>query len=188
MGARGAGFVDSDLSILHSEEPERSWQIVARNVVEEKRKMKANFSMVLCGALIGTPAMSVAMYMAAPLVGVKVDIVTMLGEMLGWRMGMLIHILNGVIIFPAIFAFLLYRLLPGSPVAKGMAFGIALWLTSQLVVMPIMGAGLFSSHAGGMSAVAASLVGHVVYGGFLGLFPMLAHEEPFAGKPKSVSP
>lgn len=101
---------------------------------------------------------------------------------------MLVHILNGVIIFPAIFVFLLYRFLPGSHVAKGVAFGIALWLTSQLIVMPIMGAGLLSSHAGGMRAVAASLVGHVVYGSFLGLFPMLAHEEPFASKPKSVSP
>ena len=100
---------------------------------------------------------------------------------------MLVHILNGVIILPVVFALLFYRLLPGLPLAKGMAFGATLWLTSQLIVMPIMGAGLFSSHAGGMRAVAASLFGHVVYGGFLGLFPMLAQEDPFPGKPRSVS-
>ncbi len=35
--------------------------------------------------------MSVAMYLVAPIVGVRVDIMTMLGEMLGWRMGMLVH-------------------------------------------------------------------------------------------------
>jgi len=188
MVGHGIGFVDGDLSIVHSEEPGRSWQILARNVVEEKREMKPNLSMVFLGALIGTPAMTVAMYVVAPIVGVRVDIIAMLGEMLGWRMGMLVHILNGVIIFPLVFAFLFYRFLPGSPPAKGMAFGTALWLTSQLIVMPIMGAGLLSSHAGGMRAVAASLVGHVVYGGFLGLFPMLAHEDPFPSKPKSVSP
>jgi len=100
---------------------------------------------------------------------------------------MLVHILNGVITFPVVFA-LLYRFLPGSPAAEGMAFGAALWLTSQLIVMPILGAGLFSSHAGGLRAVAASLFGHVVYGGFLGLFPMLAQEDPIPGKPKPVSP
>ena len=149
--------------------------------------MKTNFSMVLFGALIGTPAMSVAMYMVAPLAGVRVDIVTMLGEMLGWRMGMLVHILNGVVIFPAAFAFLFYRFLPGSPVAKGITFGAALWLTSQLIVMPIMGAGLFSSHAGGIRAVAASLIGHLVYGGFIGLFPMLAQEDPFPNTAKPVN-
>jgi hypothetical protein len=104
--------------------------------------MKSNFGMVFLGALIGTPAMTVAMYVIAPIVGIRVDIVAMLGEMLGWRMGMLVHILNGVIIFPLVFAFLFYRFLPGSPAAKGVAFGTALWLTSQLVVMPTMGAGL----------------------------------------------
>ncbi len=187
MFRHGIGPGDRDLSIVHSEEPYRTWQILERNVIKEERKMKPNFSMVFLGALIGTPAMSVAMYVVAPLVGVRVDIVAMLGEMLGWRMGMLIHILNGVIIFPLVFAFLFYRFLPGSPAAKGMAFGTLLWLTSQLIVMPIMGAGLLSSHAGGMRAVAASLFGHVAYGGFLGLFPMLAYEDPFPGKPKSVS-
>ena len=150
--------------------------------------MKPNLSMVFLGALIGTPAMTVAMYVIAPIVGVRVDIVAMLGEMLGWRMGMLVHILNGVIIFPLVFAFLLYRFLPGSAGAKGMAFGAALWLASQVVAMPIMGAGLFSVYAGGMRAAAASLFGHLVYGAFLGSFATLAQEAPFSGKPKPISP
>jgi Kef-type K+ transport system membrane component KefB len=181
MFRHGIGPVNQDFSIVHSEEPYRTWQILARNVIREERKMKPNLSMVFLGALVGTPAMSVAMYVVAPLVGVRVDIVAMLGEMLGWRMGMLVHILNGVIVFPLVFTFLFYRFLPGSPAAKGMAFGTALWLTSQLIVMPIMGTGLLSSHAGGMRAAAASLVGHVVYGYFIGLFPMLAQEDPFPG-------
>jgi uncharacterized membrane protein YagU involved in acid resistance len=187
MAGQGVGFINRDLSIVPSEEPWRSWQILARNLIKEERKMKPNLSMAFLGALIGTPAMTVAMYMVAPIAGVRMDIVAMLAEMLGWRMGILIHILNGVIIFPAIFAFLFCRFFPGSPAAKGAAFGAALWLTSQLIVMPIMGAGLLSSHAGGMRAVAVSLVGHLVYGGFLGLFPMLAQEDPLPGKPKSVS-
>lgn len=187
MFGHGIGPVDRHSSIVHSEEPYRTWQILARNVIREEPKMKPNLSMAFLGALIGTPAMTVAMYVVAPVVGVRMDIVAMLAEMLGWRMGILVHILNGVIVFPAVFAFLFCRFLPGSPVVKGVAFGVALWLTSQLVVMPAMGAGLFSSHAGGVRAAAASLVGHVVYGYFIGLFPMLAQEDPYRGKPKSAS-
>ena len=89
---------------------------------------------------------------------------------------MLVHILNGAIIFPLAFVFLFYRLLPGSPATKGVVFGVVLWLASQLLVMPIMGAGLFSAHVGGIRAAAVLLFGHVVYGWLVGLFPMLAQE------------
>jgi uncharacterized membrane protein YagU involved in acid resistance len=141
-------------------------------------KPRPNLSLVLVGGLLGTPAMSALMYVLAPVLGVNMDIVTMLGEMLGgWRMGMLVHILNGAVIFPVVFVFLLYRFLPGSPIAKGIVFGALLWLTSEVLVMPIMGAGLFSAHIGGLKAAAASLLGHVVYGWSLGLFPMLAQED-----------
>ena len=144
-------------------------------------KPRPNLSFVLVGGLLGTPAMSALTYVLAPVFGVNTDIVAMLGEMLGgWRTGMLVHILNGAVILPVVFAFLLYRFLPGSPIAKGITFGVLLWLISQTVVMPIVGAGFFSAHIGGLKAVAASLVGHLVYGGLLGLFPTLAQEDLLA--------
>lgn len=146
-----------------------------------KPKSTPNLSVVLVGGLLGTPAMTVLMYMLAPVLGINTDIVAMLGEVLGgWKMGMLVHILNGAVIFPAVFVFLLYRLLPGPPIVKGIGFGLVLWLTSQAVVMPIMGAGFFSAHIGGLKAVVASLLGHVVYGSLLGLaclVQFLAHED-----------
>jgi uncharacterized membrane protein YagU involved in acid resistance len=151
-------------------------------------KPRPNLSVVFVGGLLGTPAMTALMYVLAPVFGMNTDIVTMLGEMLGgWSMGMLVHILNGAVIFPVVFVFLLYRFLPGSPIAKGITFGVLLWLTSQLVVMPIMGAGFFSTHIGGLRSAAASLLGHVVYGWFLGLFPTLAQED-LVGKPMLASP
>lgn len=150
-------------------------------------KPRPNLSVVFVGGLLGTPAMTALMYVLAPVFGVNMNIVTMLGEMLGgWRMGMLVHILNGAVIFPVVFAFLLYRFLPGSPLAKGITFGVLLWLTSQLVVMPVMGAGFFSAHIGGLKAAVASILGHVVYGGLLGLFPTLAQED-LLGKPMLTS-
>jgi len=147
--------------------------------------IKPDAMMAILAGLIATPAMTVLMYLLAPVLGVKMDIVAMLGEILGgWKMGMLVHILNGAIIFPLAYVYLLYRLLPGPPLAKGVAFGVALWLASQVIVMPLMGAGLFSSHIGGMKAVAAVLIGHVVYGTFLGSFPTLAHEDVSHSQPE----
>jgi len=156
-------------------------------------KPRPNLSVVFVGGLLGTPAMTALMYVLAPVFGVNRDIVTMLGEMLGgWRMGMLVHILNGAVIFPVVFVFLFYRLLPGSPIAKGISFGALLWLTSEVLVMPIMGAGFFSAHIGGLKAAAASLLGHIAYGWCLGLFPTLAREDllrkPVLTSPLSTNP
>lgn len=108
--------------------------------------MKPNPIMTVVAGLLATPAMTVLIYVLAPILGVRMDIVAMLGEILGgWRMGMLVHILNGTIIFPLVYSFLLYRFLLGRSAARGVTFGVLLWLTSQAVVMPLMGAGFFSS-------------------------------------------
>jgi hypothetical protein len=140
--------------------------------------MKLNPGLAIVGGLLGTPIMTVLVYVLAPVLGVKTDIVEMLAETLGgWRMGMLVHILNGAIIFPLLFVFLFYRLLPGRAWVKGLSFGVLLWLASQVIAMPLMGAGFFSVHVGGIKTVAALLVGHLAYGGLLGLFPALASPE-----------
>ncbi len=140
--------------------------------------MRPNAGRVICGGCVATPAMTVLMYTLAPAMGVQMDIAAMLGSMLGgWKMGMLLHIMNGVILFPLVYALLLYRFFPGSPLVKGLSFGVLLWLLSQLVVMPLIGAGLFSFNIGGTMAVLASLFGHIVYGGLLGLLGGPAEES-----------
>jgi uncharacterized membrane protein YagU involved in acid resistance len=146
--------------------------------------VRPNPSLALLGGLMGTPAMTAFIYVLAPMVGVKMDIVEMLAEGFGgWRTGMLVHILNGAIVLPLAFVFLFYRLIPGRPATKGVVFGIVLWFASQVIMMPIMGAGLFSAHVGGIRAAAVLLFGHVLYGWLLGLFPMLAQEElPLANR------
>jgi len=146
-------------------------------------------SLAIAGGLIGTPAMTGLTYvMLAPIMGARMDTVEMLAETFGgWRMGMLAHILNGAIVLPLAFVFLFYRLLPGPPATKGVSFGVVLWLVSQMIVMPIMGAGLFSAHVGGMRVVVALLVGHVLYGWLLGLFPVLAQESLSPGKTEPAS-
>ena len=133
--------------------------------------MKPSWSRAVFGGLVGTVALTLMMYQVAPMMtGRKMDIAAMLGQMVGgWAMGMAMHFINGTIIFPLIYALVLYRFLPGPPVVKGILWGAILWLVAQLMVMPMMGAGVFSSNAGGMMAAVSSLVGHAVYGALLGI-------------------
>ncbi len=134
------------------------------------------------GGFIGTVAMTAMMYLVAPMMGLRMDIAAMLGTMLGgsWAAGMMMHFVNGTVIFPAIYAYALYGRLPGSAVIQGTIWGVALWLTAQVIVMPMMGGGLFSSAMGGTMAVMGSLVGHLLYGSLLGAIasapePRVAH-------------
>jgi hypothetical protein len=129
----------------------------------------------ILGGLAGTVAITMVMYLLAPMMlGQPMDIAKMLGSMLGdnWWAGMIMHLANGSLIFPLIYAFVLYRILPGGPVAKGAAWGIVLWLMAQVVVMPMMGAGLFGGSA---MAAMGSLIGHVAYGSLLGWIAGSAH-------------
>lgn len=123
--------------------------------------------------------MTMLMY-GAPMMGMpKMDIASMLGSMLGqgmpvpasgaWWIGMMMHFINGSIIIPLIYAYVLYSVLPGAPWLKGMTWGLILWAIAQAMVMPMMGMGFFSSGAPQpMMAVAGGLIGHLVYGGILG--------------------
>lgn len=133
--------------------------------------MKPIVNKTILGGLVGTAVLTMMMYLVAPMMlGHPMDIAAMLGSMMGnsWALGMAAHWMNGVVIFPLIYAFLIYKLLPGSPVVRGAIWGLVLWLIAQVMVMPMMGAGFFSSGAGGMMAAVASLMGHVLYGGILG--------------------
>ena len=129
------------------------------------------FARAALGGFVGTLAMTAMMYLVAPMMGLHMDIAAMLGSMLGgsWTAGLMMHVVNGSVIFPAIYAYALYARLPGSPAIRGTVWGVALWLIAQTAVMPMMGAGVFSSAMGGMMAAMGSLIGHVLYGSLLGV-------------------
>lgn len=129
-------------------------------------------SRTILGGFIGTIAITLMMYFVAPVMtGSKMDIAEMLGSVLGgsWSTGLVMHLANGTFIFPLIYAFVLYTVLPGGPAVKGATWGAILWLLAQVVVMPLMGGGFFSANTGGMMAAVGSLMGHLVYGTLLGV-------------------
>jgi hypothetical protein len=106
----------------------------------------------------------------------------MLGSMLGgsWTAGLMMHFVNGSVIFPAIYLYALYAHLPGSLAIRGTIWGVVLWFIAQTVVTPMTGAGLFSSAMGGVMAAMGSLIDHLLYGSLLGVIasapePRAAH-------------
>lgn len=123
------------------------------------------------GGVAGTATMTAMMYVVAPMMGLNMDIAAMLGTMLGgnWAAGMMMHLLNGVVVFPIVYAYGFRRLISGPEVLRGTAWAVVLWLLAQAMVMPMMGGGVFSSDMGGTMAAAGSLVGHLLYGALLGL-------------------
>jgi uncharacterized membrane protein YagU involved in acid resistance len=58
------------------------------------------------------------------------------------------------------------RRLPGAPVLRGALYGALVFLGAQLVVMPLVGGGLFSN--GDAGRLLGSLAGHLLYGGVVG--------------------
>ena len=133
--------------------------------------MTPPLSRTVLGGAVGTVVMTVMMYFVAPaMLGTSMDIADLLSWMMGgsWLMGMVIHFATGVLVFPVVYALAVYSSLPGEPLVRGVLWGIVLWLAAQTLVMPMTGAGLFSANIGGSVAALASLVGHALYGGFLG--------------------
>jgi hypothetical protein len=148
-----------------------------KGMVENMKSL--NIRKTITAGLAGTVLMTIIMVMA-PLMGMpKMDIAAMLGSMLtgeppapgsfAWIVGLALHLTIGTGVLSAIYALAKHYLPTSSPFAKGLIFGVIGWLVAQVMVMPMMGAGLFSSNMpqGAMMAI-GSLMGHLIYGAVLG--------------------
>jgi hypothetical protein len=96
-----------------------------------------------------------------------------------WWLGMIGHFLSGTIIFPLIFGLLEKRFNGERPVGVGLGFGVALWFFSQLVLLPLSGAGIFGRLTPDPAVLGfVSFNAHVLYGIVLGIAgAILAHAE-----------
>lgn len=131
--------------------------------------MRPNVWKAIIGGFVATVVLTLIMYYVAPLMlPGPMDVAGMLGGLLGVSatIGMIIHFINGTIIFPLIYIYLLYQVLPGAPWLKGLWWGLILWLLAELTFVPLAGGGVF--HGGNIMPIMGSLIGHAVYGILLG--------------------
>jgi uncharacterized membrane protein YagU involved in acid resistance len=132
----------------------------------EEECMQTRMMRAIVGGVIGTLAMTMVGLYVAPMMGMPaMNPADMLAAQMGGvaAIGWAAHLMIGIVL--AVIYGAVVPVIPGPPVARGALYGVAPWLLAQLVVMPMMGMGLFSS-----SAVMAggSLIGHLVYGAVLG--------------------
>jgi uncharacterized membrane protein YagU involved in acid resistance len=108
-----------------------------------------------------------ALMLMAPAMGLPpMNIGAMLGSVMGGSLflGWTAHFMIGTVL-AVIYAVIFARRLPGPAFARGALYGLLPWIVAQLVVMPMMGAGVFG---GSFGAGFGSLMGHLVYGAVLG--------------------
>ena len=129
--------------------------------------MRPNVGKAVLGGVIGTTVFTAMMYMVAPMMGVHMDVADMLSHAMkvSWTMGMILHFMNGVIVFPLIYAFVVYPLASGSPPVRGIIWGVVLWLLLEVALLPMMGMKFFGPN---MRGATASLINHIIYGAILG--------------------
>lgn len=129
-----------------------------------------SFSKAIIAGLVGTAVMTMMMLMA-PLMGMpEMNIGRMLAGFMGIpvAIGWAAHVMIGTVL-ALIYAFGFTGRLPGSPLVKGLLFGLLPWFMAQVLVNPMMGAGVFASNTPTPAAIVmGSLMGHLVYGAVLG--------------------
>ena len=133
-------------------------------------------SVSLTAGIAATLAMT-AVALMAPMMGLPpMNPAEMLASQMGGSLalGWAAHFMVGSILALG-FSFVARHQLPGALPVSGALFALAPWLMAQLVVMPMMGAGVFSGSA---LMAGGSLMGHLVYGAVLGTTITLLERQP----------
>ena len=138
-------------------------------------KSQLSIKSALFAGLIATVAMTAFTFMA-PFMGFEMNIPEMLASTMGTPVivGWIAHFMIGEILAINFAAIFLTKTNKVADVKSGALFGLIPWFIAQIMVMPMMSvlaggsysAGLFS---GSVMIAMASLVGHLIYGGVLGV-------------------
>jgi hypothetical protein len=145
-----------------------------------RRTGQRSIFQLVAGGFAGTVALALVMLVLEPaFVSRSPDPFRALGMELANPHGLglvVLHFFNGTIVFPLGFAFFAGRV--RAPwLAKGLIWGLILWLLAGLVVMPMSGFGPFGYHVGGLKVAASTLVAHLAYGGAQGLIASIPPRE-----------
>ena len=128
------------------------------------------------GGLLGTLLQTMTVYGMMPLMlGRSVAPAALLGY--PGAVGLLAHVFSGGVLFPLAYVYLPSQDFQGSPVLKGILWAGLLWGVTEVLIAPMLGAGVFSTALGGFPAAGRALFGYLVYGATLGSIVGAAERE-----------
>ena len=133
-------------------------------VSQTENLVKAKLIRALVGGFVGTVLFTLLGQFIAPnVIGQPMDVAALMAPMLGGShtAGVIAHFVTGSVVFPLAYLVFGLRYLPGPAWLRGGIFLIPLYLVAMVVVMPILGQGLFF---GSPPKAMVALMGHVVFG------------------------
>jgi uncharacterized membrane protein YagU involved in acid resistance len=130
--------------------------------------VKEKLVRALIGGFVGTAIFTImGKFLAPHVIGQPMDVAALMAPMLGGShtVGVIAHFVIGTVVFPIAYLILGYRKLPGPAWLRGALFLVPVYLVAMVVVMPILGQGLFF---GDPPKAMVALMGHVVFGLVMG--------------------
>ncbi len=126
--------------------------------------VKDNLVRALIGGFVGTVIFTImGKFLAPHVIGQPMDVAALIAPMLGGShlVGVIAHFVVGTVVFPIAYLVAGATRLPGPPWLRGVLFLIPIYLIAMIVVMPILGQGLFF---GDPPKAMVALMGHVAFG------------------------
>ena len=130
--------------------------------------VKDNLVRALIGGFVGTLVFTLmGKFLAPHVIGQPMDVAALMAPMLGGShlVGVIAHFALGTVVFPIAYLVIGVDRLPGPYWLRGVLFLIPLYLIAMIVVMPILGQGLFF---GSLPKAMVALMGHVALGLVMG--------------------
>ena len=121
------------------------------------------------GGLLGTLLQIMTVYGVMPLILGRSAVPAAILEH-PCAVGLLAHVFSEGVLFPLAYVHLPSQDFQGSPVLKGILWAGLLWGVTEVLIAPMLGAGVFSTALGGFPAAGRALLGYLVYGAALGSF------------------
>jgi hypothetical protein len=137
-------------------------------LAQSESLVKEKLVRALAGGFVGTVIFTLmGKFLAPHVIGQPMDVAALMAPMLGGShtAGVIAHFVIGTVIFPIAYLVLGIRLLPGPAWLRGALFLIPVYLVAMVVMMPILGQGLFF---GDPPKAMVALMGHVVFGLVMG--------------------
>jgi hypothetical protein len=130
--------------------------------------VKTKLKLALIGGFAGTIVFTLMGFFVAPnVIGQPMDVAALMAPMLGGShtAGVIAHFVTGTVVFPLAYLILGIGNLPGPAWLRGALFLIPVYLVAMVVVMPILGQGLFFDSP---PKAMVALMGHVAFGLVMG--------------------